>query len=59
MATHDGIVYFPQELMPKDLIPDVNSNTIVGGNRVSGLNGIVPPFILKTKKLNLKLKFKK
>jgi hypothetical protein len=45
--------------MPRDLLPDLNSNTIIGKNRISGFNGIVPPFILKTKKLNLKLKFKK
>jgi|TARA_B110000285_G_C15132049_1_gene624302 hypothetical protein len=54
LATHDGIVYFPAELMPQDLLEDVTSLQHAAGGR-----GVVPPFILKSKKLNLKLKFKR
>jgi hypothetical protein len=55
LATHDGIVYFPAELMPKDLLLD----DVTSLQHAAGTRGVVPPFILKSKKLNLKLKFKR
>jgi len=40
LDTHDGVIWFPKELMP-----------------VSKTNEFNTPFIMKSKNLNLKLKF--
>jgi len=49
LVTHDGVVFFPEQLMPQEemKMPD------------SLVNGLVPQHVInKSKKLNLKLKFK-
>lgn len=40
LDTHDGVIWFPKELMPVQKSQDLNT-----------------PFIMKSKNLNLKLKF--
>ena len=63
LATHDGVIYFPKELLPED--QDYLAESIRAGgsiksfrNRGNSIHDIVPPFILKSKQLNLKLKFR-
>lgn len=65
LETHDGVIYFPKELMPDE--HDQMDSVRVGGGSLMSLRGskggntihdIVPPYILKSKQLNLKLKFK-
>jgi len=49
LVTHDGVVFFPEQLLPSDEVSDKNSL----------VSGIVPQHVInKSKKLNLKLKFK-
>ena len=54
LATHDGIIYFPRELMPPEKQEDIQKSARLGFH-----GNAVPAFLLKTKKLNFKLKFKK
>ena len=56
--THDGVVYFPEELMPQGLRTDQESLAGSISNREGMPSGRVAPFLQKTKQLNLKLKFK-
>lgn len=63
LSTHDGVIYFPKELLPED--QDYLAESVRGvslksfrANRGNTIHDIVPPFILKSKQLNLKLKFK-
>ena len=64
LATHDGVIHFPKELLPED--QDYLAESMRGGgsvrsfraNKGNSIHDIVPPFILKSKQLNLKLKIK-
>lgn len=63
LSTHDGVIYFPKELLPED--QDYIAESVrAGGGSIKSFRGgnsihdIVPPFILKSKQLNLKLKIK-
>jgi len=58
LVTHDGVVYFPEELMPHGLRTDQESLAGSISNRDCIQTGMVAPFLQKTKQLNLKLKFK-
>ena len=58
LVTHDGVVYFPEELMPQGLRTDKESIQGSISNREMNQSGVVVPFLQKTKQLNLKLKFK-
>ena len=58
LVTHDGVVYFPEELMPQGLRMN-NLESISGSIEQVGLSSHrVAPLLQKTKSLNLKLKFK-
>jgi hypothetical protein len=54
LSTHDGVIYFPHELLPDD---QDFSESVRGGvslksfrkNRGNTIHDIVPPFILKSK----------
>lgn len=56
LETHDGVIYFPKELMPDDN-DHLDSMRVGGGSLMHSLNGskgntihdIVPPYILKSK----------
>lgn len=49
LATHDGVVWFPKELMPIEQDPvNKQANSLIGPAQL----------LMKTKSLNLKLKFK-
>jgi len=54
LVTHDGVVYFPKELMPPEPEENVQYSARLGfkGNAASS-------FLLKSRHLNLKLKIKK
>lgn len=54
LITHDGVVYFPKELMPPE--PE---ESVLASARLGFKSNAVPSFLMKSKKLNLKLKFKK
>ena len=59
LETHDGVVFFPKELLPPDFKQDPNDTAFLPGFNLTGLPaGKMPPFFLKSKQLNLKLKFK-
>ena len=54
LVTHDGILYFPKELMPPE--PE---ETLQYSARLGFKGNAASTFLLKSKKLNLKLKIKK
>lgn len=64
LDTHDGVVYFPHELMPENNRGDAlqsirNSISAIQSKNIltTSIHELMP--ILKTKSLNLKVKFKK
>lgn len=38
LETHDGVVYFPKELLPADMKQDQNETQLLPGLNVSGLS---------------------
>ena len=49
LVTHDGVVYFPEELMPQDLRTNQESQGGASGQKDAAQAGVVAPFIQKTK----------
>lgn len=55
LATHDGVIYFPKELLPED--QDYLAESVRQGGSIKNLqqfknnsiHDIVPPFLLKSK----------
>jgi hypothetical protein len=54
LVTHDGVVYFPKELFPPEL-----EETLQHSARLGLMGNAASHYLLKSRKLNLKLKIKR